>query len=184
MGIHIETARLILKSITEADRGFFSQLHQHPDVMRYVSDTLSADTINEKFNSRLTAWTKHSSHWLCLIMIDKRRNMPIGVTGFIPEWEPYQQAEVGFLLHPDEQGKGYGKESLQAVLKFAFNDCLFHKIKATVTEGNIASASLLEQAGFIQEGKIRDNSKLNMQWHNDLIYGLLNSEFSPILTKN
>jgi RimJ/RimL family protein N-acetyltransferase len=57
-------------------------------------------------------------------------------------------------------------------------------MKATVTEGNIASASLLERVGFIQEGRIRDNFKLNQQWHNDLIYGLLNSEFSPKLTKN
>lgn len=184
MSIYLETARLILRPLTEADRVFFSQLQQHPDVMRYVSDPLSADAINEKFNSRLPAWTKHSSHKLCLMIIDKHRNTPIGITGFMPEWEPYQQAEVGFLLHPNEQGKGYGKESLQAVLQFAFDDCLFHKIKATVTEGNIASASLLERVGFIQEGRIRDNFKLNQQWHNDLIYGLLNSDFSPKLTKN
>ncbi|WP_293935830.1 GNAT family N-acetyltransferase [Iodobacter sp.] len=184
MSICLETPRLILKSLTEADRGFFTQLYQHPETMKYVGDPISADEINEKFNSRLAAWNKHSVHRLCLVIFDKANHTPVGVTGFMAKWLPYQQAEVGYLLHPSQQGKGYGKESLQAVLQFAFNDCLLHKITATVTEGNIASSKLLENSGFIQEGRIRDNFKLNQQWHNDLIYGLLNSDFLPAFTKN
>lgn len=113
-------------------------------------------------------------------MREKASEDAVGMTGFRPQWHPYRQAEVGYGSLPLAQGKGYGKESLRAVLDFAFNACDFHKLTATVTEGNIASRRLLESCGFLLEGTLRDNYQLAGQWRDDWQFGLLVSEFRGV----
>lgn len=178
--VQIETQRLTLKLISKDDWELFEELHQSSEVLKYVSDPLSESEINERFNSRLGEWEKTSNHWLTLTIIEKATENKIGVTGFYPEWKPYQQAELGFLLSPEYQGKGYGKESTMAVIEYAFNQCNFHKVIATVTEGNYTSFNLLKSLGFTHEGTIRDNFKLGGNWYNDLKLGLLNHEYNAI----
>lgn len=178
--MQIETQRLILKPLSEDDWELFRELHQSRDVLRYVSDPFTDSGISERFNSRLGEWKKTTKQWLTLTIIDKATKNKIGVTGFYSEWEPYQQAELGFLLSPEFQGKGYGKESIIAVIGYAFNQCHFHKVIATVTEGNSPSFNLLKALGFTHEGTIRDNFKLDGRWCNDLKLGLLNHEYNEI----
>ena len=67
-------------------------------------------------------------------------------------------------------------ESLRAVVKFAFEDCRFHKLKATVTTGNEASCTLLKKAGFKEEGVLREHDKLGGVWRDDRLFGLLSHE--------
>lgn len=176
--MQIETPRLILRPISENDWQLFKLLHQSGEVIKYVSDPLTESVISERFNSRLGEWKKRANQWLTLTIIEKATENKIGVTGFYPEWEPYQQAELGFLLDPEFQGKGYGKESTIAVIEYAFNQCNFHKVTATVTEGNEPSFNLLKALGFTHEGTIRDNFKLGGDWHNDLKLGLLKREYN------
>ena len=175
--MELVTQRLTLQPLTEEDWPLFLQLYRDPQVMRYMSDPLDDAEVRARFASRLPAWDKHSTHWLCLVLREKASGNALGLTGFRAEWQPFQQAEVGFVSLPAGQGKGYGKESLQALLAFAFNDCGFHKLNATVTEGNIASRRLLESCGFQLEGTLRDNYRLGGQWCNDWQLGLLAAEY-------
>jgi RimJ/RimL family protein N-acetyltransferase len=173
----LETARLTLHSITPDDWSLFLRLYQDPEVIRYIADPMEETEIRTRFETRLAPWSKHSEHWLCLVMREKSTGEAVGFTGFSPEWLPFQQAEVGFGSLPNAQGKGYGKESLLAVMDFAFNACGFHKLKATVTEGNIPSRRLLEGCGFQLEGTLRDNYRLAGKWHGDWVLGLLATEY-------
>jgi RimJ/RimL family protein N-acetyltransferase len=174
------TERLILESITADDWPLFLRLYQDPEVIRYIADPLSEAEIRMRFEARLPAWDKYGEQWLCLVMREKASEDAVGMTGFRPQWHPYRQAEVGYGSLPLAQGKGYGKESLRAVLDFAFNACDFHKLTATVTEGNIASRRLLESCGFLLEGTLRDNYQLAGQWRDDWQFGLLVSEFRGV----
>lgn len=175
--MHLETERLILTPIKEEDWPLFKTLHQSADVMRYVTDNLSEDNIRSRFDARLRDWEPRCNDWLTLTIKLKETGEKLGVTGFYAEWEPYQQAELGFLLSPEFQGKGYAKESTIALLDYIFEEQTYHKAVATVTEGNAPSAKLLQSLGFQLEGTIRDNFKLNGQWYNDLKLGLLRHEY-------
>ncbi|MGQ8706855.1 GNAT family N-acetyltransferase [Serratia sp. TSA_198.1] len=171
------TERLTLQSITPDDWPLFLRLYQDPDVIRYIADPLTEAEIRARFETRLPAWDKHGEQWLCLVMREKASGEAVGVTGFRPMWLPCQQAEVGYGILPSGHGKGYGKESLRAVLDFGFHACGFHKLTATVTAGNTASRRLLESCGFQLEGTLRDNFRLAGQWHADWMFGLLAAEF-------
>ncbi|WP_206076639.1 GNAT family N-acetyltransferase [Pseudoalteromonas rubra] len=171
----IETSRLRLRPLTQQDWPFFLRLHQHTEVMRFISDLCEQSQIRAQFDGRLIDWNKECGAWLTLLIEEKDSGEPVGLHGFLSSWLPYQQAELGFMLTPEHQGKGYAKESTRAVIDFAFNQCGYHKLTATVTEGNEASFNLLTRLGFEHEGTLRDNYQLGGQWCHDQKLGLISS---------
>ncbi|MET3728599.1 RimJ/RimL family protein N-acetyltransferase [Fictibacillus halophilus] len=58
-------------------------------------------------------------------------------------------------IHPEAQGLGIGKELLAHTLRWGENNNL-HKIWLTVFSGNEKAVKVYEKAGFIIEGKQRD----------------------------
>ena len=173
----LQTSRLLCRPLTENDWTFFLTLQKDPDVMRFVADTRTEEEIRIAFNSRLPEWSPGSPHWLCLVLCDKASEAPLGVTGYIHENN--ECAEVGFLLAPEAQGKGYGTESLHAVCDFAFTTGGLHRLTACVTAGNEASRRLLEKVGFIHEGTLRESYWLHQNWNDDWIFGLLKHDYQP-----
>lgn len=171
----LATTRLICTPITEADWPFFLALQQNQNVMRYVDEGRSTEAIRAAFDARLPGWSPGSEHWLCLVVRDRLTEMPLGVTGYIHRERDC--AEVGFLFAPQAQGKGFARESLQAVCRYAFEEGGIRRLVATVTAGNAASKRLLENVGFIQEGELRDAFWLAGRWHNDWLFGLLKREY-------
>lgn len=172
----VHSARLEYQQIIENDWPFFLALNQDPQVMRYVADARSADAIRrESFDVRLPRWEVGSQHWLCLVIREKSTGEPVGVTGFIDRGGGV--AEVGFLLANAFHGRGYGMESLRAVCRLAFTDAGFRRLTATATAGNAASKAVLERAGFLQEGTLRESYFLAGRWEDDWIFGLLKREF-------
>nr|WP_275442936.1 GNAT family protein [Pseudoalteromonas sp. OOF1S-7] len=162
-----------LRPLIQYDWPFFLRLHQHPQVMRFIRDIPEQSHIREQFDSRLIDWQKECDAWLTLLIEEQITGKPVGLHGFLSSWVPYQQAELGFMLTPEHQGKGYAKESTSAVIEFAFNQCGYHKLTATVTEGNEASFNLLTNLGFEHEGTLKDNYLIGGQWCHDQKLGLI-----------
>jgi GNAT superfamily N-acetyltransferase len=121
--ILLTTPRLTMRPIAFEDWSLFLKLNQSPGVMKYIGDIETTAQIRHRFEQRVGKWDKYSDFWLCLVIRERETGRAVGLTGFFPDWRPYQQAEVGFMLLPDAQGKGYGKESLREVLNYAFTGC-------------------------------------------------------------
>ena len=171
--ISLSTARLHMQPLQADDWAFFLRLYQDPDVMRFIGNLDTPAQIHSRFEQRLGNWDRYSDFWLCLLIREKQTGAAVGLTGFFPDWRPYQQAEVGFILAPEHQGKGYAVESLREVLNFAFDHCDFHRLQANVLEGNDASRRVLEKCGFQMEGLLRDSYRIGEECKNDWLLGLL-----------
>lgn len=171
----LQTPRLICRPLTVADWPFFLALQQDPQVMRYVTDARGEEEIRQAFESRLPDWQPGAPHWLCLVVCDKTARTPYGLTGYLQR--EAESGEVGFLLTPAAQGKGYGRESLRAVCEYAFTTGGLRRLTACVTEGNLASRHLLEKVGFVLEGTLRESYFLQQHWQNDWLFGLLKKDY-------
>ena len=167
--------RLDHRPMTEEDWPFFLALNQDPQVVRYVADDRSEAAIRLLFDVRLPRWEVGSPHWLCWVIRERSTGERVGVTGLIDRGEGV--AEVGFLLASAFHGKGYGIESLRLLCRFAFAEARFRKLSATVTVGNAASKAVLEKAGFVLEGTLRESYLLAGRWQDDWLFGLLQREF-------
>ncbi|WP_017218727.1 GNAT family N-acetyltransferase [Pseudoalteromonas sp. NJ631] len=175
--MQLTTERLTLRPILNTDWPLWLELHQQPDVMRFVGEITDEATLRDKFNHGLSAglgqWNKEDNTWLTLVIEETATATPIGLHGFLSMWTPFQQAELGFMLSPEFQGKGYAFEASRAVIDFALHECNYHKLIATVTQGNHASHHLLKKLGFELEGTLKHNFQINGEWVNDEKFGLL-----------
>ena len=68
-------------------------------------------------------------------------------------------------------------EALRVLIPSLFVDLRLNRVEATILEENIASQKLLKKLGFKKEGKLRNYLKINGNWRDHVIYGLLQNDF-------
>lgn len=66
-------------------------------------------------------------------------------------------AEMGYWLAEPFWGKGIMTEAVKVLTTYATRDLKLHRIFAEPHTTNIASARVLEKAGFVREGRLRSN---------------------------
>ena len=66
------------------------------------------------------------------------------------------RAEVGILIFPDYQGRGYGVEVLRMLMAYAREHLCLHLLYAVVSERNARARRAFEKAGFVLSGILAD----------------------------
>ena len=84
---------------------------------------------------------------------------------------------IGFF---DEQrlGKGLGREAVRLLLAHAFGTLGLHRVSLRVIAYNERAIRCYLACGFKEEGRERQSACVGGQWHDDVIMGVLASEFS------
>ena len=175
---HVElyTERLRIRPLVEADWVHFLEINLDVDINRYVRHPESVAQIREKFDGRLKNWFYASGDWLTLVIEEISTNEFVGFTGLHCDDVSVNRAEVGYLLAHSAQGKGYGTESLAAVVDWASLQFQVHKFVGHCAADNIGSRRVLEKCGFKLEGILRQHFKIGDDWVDDCAYGLLSTE--------
>ena len=88
-----------------------------------------------------------------------------------------QQAEIGYILHPDVHGQGYATEAARALLAFGFEDIGLHRVYARCDAGNLASARVMVRLGMREEAHFREHARFKRRWDEELIYAILQHEW-------
>lgn len=94
------------------------------------------------------------------------------------DYETRNDAEIGFVLHPDCWEKGYVTEAARALMAAGFADLGLQRIWATCDARNEASARVLEKLGMRREATFRSNRKVAEGWVDEHSYAVLRAEFT------
>lgn len=87
-------------------------------------------------------------------------------------------SEVGiFIGDKDYWGKGYGTDAMKILIKFIFNQMNINKIKLKVFSFNERAIKSYEKCGFKKEGILRQEIFRNGKYHDEIIMGILKSEY-------
>ena len=89
-------------------------------------------------------------------IIERESRRMIGTAGFAKIDAANRWAEIGYVLHPDFHGRGYGTEVARAVVAFGFEELGLHRISARFMQGNAPSLRVMEKLGMTFEGYRRD----------------------------
>ena len=90
----------------------------------------------------------------------------------------HAQLEVGWVLHPDFQGRGYAREAAGALVDFVFSTLNPHRVTAFLDARNGASAALCERLGMRREATILEEEYNDGEWKDTAIYGVLRREWA------
>ncbi len=74
-------------------------------------------------------------------------------------------------------GKGIGTEVTEQILKIGFSENKLNRIMLTVSEPNIGGIKAYERAGFKIEGRLRQASFRDNEFHDKLIMSILKLEW-------
>jgi RimJ/RimL family protein N-acetyltransferase len=75
-------------------------------------------------------------------------------------------------------GQGLGTEAISLVQHFAFEKLKLHRLSVRVLAYNTRAISAYKKCGFIIEGQERETALVDGTWHDDIMMGVLNREFT------
>lgn len=151
----IETARLLLRHLTEADvtQRYLSWLND-PEVLRYLEVRFSKVGGLEELGSFVKT-VNESTDTLMFGIFRKDTGQHIGNIKLGPIKFDHARAEIGFLIGDRlSWGAGYASEAIQAVAQFGLDHLNLAKIGAGCYEKNLGSMKALLKAGFLQVATI------------------------------
>ena len=138
--IKIETERLVLKKLVDADKERLVSLIGDFRVSKTLSNVPYPYTRDDA-----DEWLKIVDNEEFNLNIFLNDDL-IGGIGLTPAEEDFY--ELGYWLGVEYWGQGYATESVMELLNYAKSNTPCEKFKANVFKENVASAKVLEKNGF------------------------------------
>lgn len=82
------------------------------------------------------------------------------------------------------KGQGYGRSTLEIVVRKVFEDFGAHRLWLDVVEDNMRARSLYQRSGFVEEGRLRDGMKSTDGYVSLRLMSILRPEFLAIYGDN
>ncbi|SNS61936.1 Protein N-acetyltransferase, RimJ/RimL family [Sphingomonas laterariae] len=146
----IETARLVLKPITEADKGWVAAQAADPQVMTYLGGPMARTMSDEKVDKMIRLQADRGFSFFGLFRKDHGR--PIGLCGlklFDAEGATLPgELEIGWRIDADCWGQGYAREAASVSLDYAFGVVKGERVIAITSPRNRGSWGLMERLGM------------------------------------
>ncbi|RKR18798.1 GNAT family N-acetyltransferase [Arthrobacter oryzae] len=152
------TERLLLRPLRADDAGALLRFRAHPSATRYLSHgPLTPEQNRARLRQTLTAAESSTAEWFHFGWAFELRATG-DVIGDGRTWNteappapgriPAESASLGYVLHPEHQGLGLGREAAGALVEWLFTARGSVTIFAGVYEPNLPSQRLLEGLGF------------------------------------
>jgi RimJ/RimL family protein N-acetyltransferase len=169
----IETARLRLRPLLEADIPAHYAVFSDPDVARYWSREPWTDIAQaeESMKSILAAQADGSEARFGIELLSTGEL--IGNVGLHHFFGSNRRCEIGYALGSGHWGQGYATEALRAAIRHGFDALDLNRIEADIDPRNAASARVLEKLGFRKEGYMPERWFVFGEFADTVNYGLL-----------
>jgi RimJ/RimL family protein N-acetyltransferase len=180
VGEAIETERLILRPFRPSDLEDVHAIRSRPDVVRYLyGDVRSRQEVEEFLAERVRLTSlREDDDGLALAAERRDDGRVIGEVTLWLRSAEHRQGEIGFVFHPDAQGRGYAREAATAMLQLAFGQLGLHRVFGRMDARNEASAALMRRLGMRQEAHLRQNEIFKGAWEDELVFAALGDEWS------
>jgi ribosomal-protein-alanine N-acetyltransferase len=168
------TERLLLRQVNVSDAPELFFLRSDKNVLEFIAKE-PAKSVDEvkTFIKTINQSIKESESVLWGIAL---RNNPAVIIGSIGFWQVQKEnyrSEIGYLLHPLHWKKGIMKEAMAKVLEYGFNKMKLHSVEAKIDPANLASAAILESAGFVREGYYKEDYFFRGKFLDTAVYSKL-----------
>ena len=175
----IETERLILRNIDLKDLDTFLEYRNDPSVAKYQSwePKLKREQVSAFIFELQNQKIGEPGKWNQIVWILKENMVHIGDCALKVQ-EDNMQAELGFTLSGNYQGKGYAREATNALIIYAFKNLNLHRIFSITDCKNTSAIKLLKSLGMRQEGHFIENIFFKGAWGDEFLFAILKKEWS------
>lgn len=183
-GYTAKTKRMRLRPYILEDFEAFHDLHSREDVARYLPwetrDAAASRAALEKHQKRSF---EVDGDGITLAGFDDETGRLVGEFVLILRSVQHRGAEVGYVLHPDFQGRGLATEGARLMLGIAFDDLRLHRVIARLDSRNHPSAAVLGRLGMRHEAHLVENEWFKGEWTDEDDFALLEQEWAAQRTE-
>ena len=151
----IETRRLSIREMTEADAGFYLAMLSDPDFKTHIADrgVRTEDQAVAHMHDRVFA--SYDAHGFGMWLVSRSSDSaPIGMAGLVKR-DFLENVDLGYAFLPEGRGAGYATEAAAGVIDYALREFGIDRLSAIVSPANSASMRVLERLGFDHVGRVR-----------------------------
>lgn len=178
-GFDGHTERLHLRPYRLDDFQEFADLHGRDDVARYLPWETRDEEASRAALLRHQGMTLAEDHdGITLAGFDRDTGRLVGEFVLFLRTVEHRGGELGYVLHPDFQGRGLATEGARAMLEIGFEVIGMHRIIARLDARNHESAAVLERLGMRREALLVKNEWFKGEWGDEMNYALLEEEWA------
>lgn len=176
----IETERLRLRPFNRGDVDAVYSYRSRPDVAEYLFDQpMNHEECAEAVRARAGQIAFAAEGDKILLAAERKGDdRLIGEVSLIWRSVADQQAEIGYILHPDAQHQGFATEAALALLQFGFGRVGLHRVYARCDARNVASARVMARLGMREEAHFHEHVHVKGRWDEELIFAILADEWT------
>jgi RimJ/RimL family protein N-acetyltransferase len=178
----LHTERLQLRPYRQTDLDALYDIQRRPEVTRYLYwSPRSRDEVREMLTRR-SEMSAIANEGDGLLLAAELRGSGQLVGDVALQWhsQEHRQGEIGFVLHPDHQGRGYASEAASVMLRLGFEGLGLHRIVGRADGRNAASLKVLTRLGMRREAHLVENEFVKGEWTDEVIYALLDREWQQL----
>jgi RimJ/RimL family protein N-acetyltransferase len=175
----IRTERLLLRPYARGDVGALYAYQRLPEVHRYLYTEPRTRAEVEALVAQRAGSAELTEAGQAITLVAELAQTGELVGDCVLFWrsKQHEQGEVGYVFNPAYHGRGLATEAVGALLRLGFEGLGLHRIAGHLDGRNTASARVLERAGLRREAHLVENEFIKGEWTDELIYGILRSEW-------
>jgi RimJ/RimL family protein N-acetyltransferase len=174
-----KTDRMRLRPYSLEDFEEFHDLHGREDVARYLPwETRDEEASRAALERHQKRSFEVDGDGISLAGFDVESGRLVGEFVLILRSVQHRGAELGYVLHPDFQGRGLATEGARHILGLAFDDLGLHRVVARLDSRNAASAAVLRRLGMRHEAHLVQNEWFKGEWTDEDDFAMLQHEWN------
>jgi RimJ/RimL family protein N-acetyltransferase len=179
----IVTERLRLRAFRPEDFDAVFAMQSRPDVARFLYwEARTEAEVREALAMKVASTAIRDEGDILFLAAELATGELVG--DIVLGWTSRRDlaGEIGFIVHPDHQGRGYATEATRELLRLAFEELHLHRVFGRVEARNIASARVLAKLGMRREAHLIENEFVKDEWQSGLEYAMLDREWEASIS--
>jgi RimJ/RimL family protein N-acetyltransferase len=174
----LRSERLWLRRLEPRDLPTLLAYRNDPEVARYQGwESCSGDEAEAMLATQSTLEPGTPGAWFRFMLEECSANAVVGDCALCVDADEPWQAEIGFTLAREHQGRGLATEAVRRLLDYAFGELGLHRVVAITDARNDAAAALLRRIGFRREAHFIQNVWYKGAWGDEFLFAMLSSEW-------
>jgi RimJ/RimL family protein N-acetyltransferase len=179
ISLPLRTERLELRPFVDDDLDALFAMQSDDEVTRYLNWGPQSRRQVRELLERIKPMSGFdgSRHAIRLAMVLPDSGAVVGDVSLWRTSGEQAQAEIGFVVYPDHQRRGYAAEAAGALLRLGFEQLGLHRIVGRADARNAASIGVMERIGMRREAHLRENGWIKGEWTDEVICAALAHEW-------
>lgn len=168
--------RVVLRALQRDEVEVVAAWEQLPETHRQADDTpwvprTAAQVLKDYDEGK--AFRTDDKHVFFVVVVD---GAPVGGISLWGIDMHNRKAHLGITLAPHARGRGHGTDAIRVLLDYAFSDRGLHRVQLEVLADNARAIACYRRAGFVEEGRTRQDNWVTGRFVDGLVMGVLRTD--------